>query len=80
MCAERGYNEQREFFILHCINHARVFRSMFQWKSKMEHTKAVIERLKILKEPQKKIQEEEIIRRDVVESLISLEEKQKSYP
>lgn len=54
LCAERGYDEQREFFILHCINHPRVFCSMFQWKSNMDHSKAVIERLNILKEPQKK--------------------------
>ena len=77
--AEKSYDEQRELLILHCIL-ARVFHSMFQWKSNMDHTNVVIERLKILRKGQKKIQEEEIMRTDIVESLIALEKIQKSYP
>ena len=77
--AEKAYKEQRSFFILHCINHPRVFRLMLQWKSNMDPKKIVIERLKILREAQKKI--DEIMRRDnIVESLSVLKERQKKLP
>ena len=51
---------------------------MLQWKSNMDPKKIVIERLKFLREAQKKI--DEIMRRDnIVESLSVLKERQKNY-
>ena len=50
---DKNYEDRRNFFMSHCLNHPNVFNCLFKLKSKKENVKTVAQHLKIIREGQK---------------------------
>ena len=55
---EKNYEDQRNFFMIHCSNHPNVFNCLFKFKSKKENAKTLVQNLKIIRESQKEESEQ----------------------
>ena len=55
---EKSDNEQREFFVSHCINFSRVFKSMSNLRKNENYILTLLEGLKLLREDKKRLDKE----------------------